>query len=222
MTYTVVLMKENGKQQYDQTKSNILKAVGNIIRTEGYTGLFIRNIARKANTSGKMIYYHFGTLDNLVETFIKEKDYWRVFSSDMDRKPPSTLEQDPKSLIKEILQTHFSEFEKHEEMQKVIIWEISQYSEILRKEADLREDFGEKVFAFIEPAFINSDLDFRALTAIIVASIYYLVLHAKSNGSLFCGLDIDVPTDRERILKTIDKLIDICYERANINKEKQA
>lgn len=211
-------MAKKDKQQYDQTKTNILKAVGDIIRTEGYTGLFIRNIARQANTSGKMIYYHFGNLDNLVETYIKEKDYWRVFSEDMDKTEPSYYTEDPKALIKTIFQTHFDQFEQHEEMQKIILWEISQYSEILRKEADLREAFGEKVFALIEPDFKNGRLDFRATSAIIVASIYYLVLHTKANGSLFCGLDISNPIDRGRIMETINRMVDLCYEQTDPEK----
>ncbi|PZP52673.1 MAG: hypothetical protein DI598_00120 [Pseudopedobacter saltans] len=211
-------MPSKEKQQSDPLRINILQAVGDIIKTEGYTGLFIRNIARKANTSGKMIYYHFGNLDNLIETYIKEKDYWRVFTQDMESEKMMDIVQDPKALIKKILRHHFEEFDKHEEMQKVIVWEISQYSDILRKEADLREAFGEIVFKGIDPIFANSDIDFRTVAAIITAGIYYLVLHGKVNGSLFCGRDFNLQEDKELLFKTINQMVDISFELAKTKK----
>ncbi|WP_448099536.1 TetR/AcrR family transcriptional regulator [Polluticoccus soli] len=208
-------MKQKDKQAYDQTKTNILKAVGNIIQTEGYTGLFIRNIARKAHTSGKMIYYHFGTLDNLIETYIKTKDHWRVFSEEKNTEKWTIMAQDPSILLKTILNGHFEEFTKNKEMQKIILWEISQYTEILRKEADLREEWGNKIFALIDPKFKNSDFDIRSVCAILVAGIYYLILHAENNGSTFCERDINKPEDRLLLIKTINQLIDMCIEKVS-------
>lgn len=207
-------MSPKEKQNSDFVKINILNAVGEIIKTEGYTGLFIRNIARKANTSGKMIYYHFGTLDHLIETYIKEKDHWRVFSEDLKSDELLEIPQDPMALIKRIMQVHFHEMETNIEMQKIITWEISQYTDILRKEADLREDLGETIFELIDPIFEKSDIDFRAVSAIIIAATYYLVLHSNTNGSLFCGLDIKKEEDKQRVLKTINQLVDISFERA--------
>jgi len=207
-------MTEKTKHPYDQTKANILRAVGEIIRTEGYTGLYIRNIARKAKTSGKMIYYHFGSLDNLIETYIKEKDHWRVFSDDLKSQKIQYVAEDPGSLVKTILQVHFNEMERNEEMRKIITWELSQYTDILRKEADLREELGETVFKHIDPLFEKSDLDFRSVCALIVSGIYYLILHAKVNGSLFCGIDINKSDDRARLLKTINQLVDMSFEKA--------
>ena len=198
----------------DQVKNNILQSVGTILKEEGYTGLYIRNIAKRANTSGKMIYYHFGNLDNLVEAYIRQKDHLQSYKNELDSTFIIDREKDPKAMIKDVLIGHFLEFDKNEEMQKIITWEISEYTDILRKEADMREEFGELIFKEIEPYFENEDLDFRSLCAIIISGIYYLVLHAKTNGSVFCGRDYRRRSDKELLLKTIDKLIDTAFDLA--------
>lgn len=207
-------MPTEAKKPQDRTKINILKAVGDILRKEGYPGLFVRNIARKANTSGKMIYYHFGTLDNLIETYIMERDYWRVFTEELDTNAEQILEQEPEDIVKALYLYHFEKFEQTEEMQKLMAWELSQHTDILRKEADLREAIGERVFKKLDPVFENSELDFRSVCALIAGGIYYLILHAKTNGSTFCGRDINQPEDREKMLKTIDQLFAMCFEKA--------
>jgi AcrR family transcriptional regulator len=197
----------------DATKQNILDAVRQILLEEGYTGLFIRNIARKAKTSGKMIYYHFGSLEQLIDTYMNETDYWneldRAFASEEFRK----LKEHPKNLMKHIFKAHYESFEKSEEMQKLILWELSKYTDSLRKEADMREAYGEKVYEIVDPVFKDSEIDFRSASAIITAGVYYMILHAKTNGSTFCGRDINKKEDRESVLKTIDQLVDMCFDK---------
>lgn len=206
-------MKDKNTQE--KARVNILAAVEELLLEEGYNGLYIRNIARKANTSGKMIYYHFGSLENLMETYIREKDYWKEMDEDLDGVPSKSMP--PDVLMKSIFRSHFESFEKSKEMQRLILWEISQYTVALRKESDEREKFGEKVYQRVDPQFEGSDLDFRSVSALITAGIYYMVLHAKTNGGTFCGRDINNVEDRELLLKTIDQLVDMSFCKTKQN-----
>ena len=57
------------------TKRKLINAVGEIIRTEGYTGLGVNKIARQAQVNKKLIYRYFMTVDRLIEEYVLEKDY---------------------------------------------------------------------------------------------------------------------------------------------------
>ncbi|OYX95246.1 MAG: hypothetical protein B7Y76_09920, partial [Sphingobacteriia bacterium 35-40-5] len=65
------------------TKRKLINAVGEIIRTEGYTGLGVNKIARQAQVDKKLIYRYFITVDRLIEEYVLEKDYWMLASEKM-------------------------------------------------------------------------------------------------------------------------------------------
>ena len=62
------------------TERKLIDAVGDIIRSTGYTGLGVNAIAKNAGVSKKLIYRYFGTVDSLIETYLVERDYWVTFS----------------------------------------------------------------------------------------------------------------------------------------------
>lgn len=61
------------------TKNKILIAVGKLFSKEGSTGLNVRGIAEEAEVSTNLIYFYFGSLDNLLKTYFGQKDFWDPF-----------------------------------------------------------------------------------------------------------------------------------------------
>jgi len=53
-----------------------------IIQSEGYTGLTATKIANAAGLDRRLITLYFGTVDSLVETYVRGKDYWLAASGD--------------------------------------------------------------------------------------------------------------------------------------------
>ena len=53
----------------------------------------------------------------------------------------------------------------------------------------------------------DSDVNLRATLALLIGGIYYLSLHAKSNGSTFCGIDINIDEGKSQIDDTIKNII---------------
>lgn len=60
--------------------------------------------------------------------------------------------------------------------------------------------------------------DFRAIEAILVSGIYYLVLHAKNNGSTFCEVDINREEDKERIKNAFSYIVAHSFKDAEKKK----
>lgn len=60
----------------------LIEALGATINTKGYTGLNATNISKAAGLSMRLITLYFGTVDNLIEIYVRSKDYWIAYSRD--------------------------------------------------------------------------------------------------------------------------------------------
>ncbi len=198
--------------------TRLVAAVGGVIQKKGYTGLTGPNIAKEAGLDKKLIWTYFGSIDNLVETYILQRDFWNM----ADQKIISGLLKNPENIGKKditaLLHGQLERMMKDKVLQRIIHWEIGEKNKTLRKVADEREKIGEHLFEIIEPDFIDTGVDIRAKLALQIAGIYYLVLHAKYNGSLFCGIDINKATDLERLQKAIQDNVNAMYDEAKVNK----
>lgn len=196
-----------------RTKNKLLLAVGKLFSNEGYTGLNIKRIAEEANLDRKLIYTYFGSLDNLLREYFEQKDFWDPFYN----KFISEILNNEKKLgvddVFTILHGQFDAVLYNKEFQKTIHWEISEKSDIMRKIADERELIGKRLFQLTEDHFKQSNVDFPAAMALQIAGIYYLGLHAKINGSTFCGIDINTSDGRSRIENSIKTIIEDLYEK---------
>lgn len=200
----------------ERTKQKFLNAVGEIIKEEGYTGLGINNIAAKANVDKKLIYAYFDNVETLIETYVKQKDYWNVT---IGQKMETIIKENPtfgRKEISSILENLFDQFYKSEELQKLILWEISEGVPFLRELADKREEAGSHLFKLTDHDFTNTGIDLRAILALQIAGIYYLSLHAKTNGSTFCEIDINGEEGRNRIVNALRQIVDMSYKEASV------
>ena len=59
-----------------KTKDKLLKAVGNILQKKGFSALNGLRISQEAKLDRKLIYEYFGSVDNLIESYIRDKDFW--------------------------------------------------------------------------------------------------------------------------------------------------
>lgn len=199
----------------ERTMLKLIAAVGEIIKNEGYTALGVNNIAKKAEVNKKLIYRYFdNNVNNLIETYVKTKDYWIGLSGDMEKLMAESQIDGGRPMVKTILKTHLSFFYTEEEMQKIVIWETSEKNKLMKEVGLKREAFGEEVFKMLLPHFENSDIDFRSIMALQIAGIIFMVLQSKASGNPFCGIDINNPKDMDRILNSLDQLTDLVYDKA--------
>ncbi len=194
------------------TERKLIDAVGEIIRSKGYTGLGVNAIAKNAGVSKKLIYRYFGTADSLIETYLVERDYWVTFSKKVsDAMEASNKKQTMMEFASSVLENQFEFFFNEDEMQRIILWEISEKTQMLNELSKKREVLGEELFKLTDPYFKDSDVNFRAVCAIIVCGIYYSVLHTKKNSSTICGLDLNTEAGRAEIVTAVKKIVELSF-----------
>ncbi|ANF52785.1 TetR family transcriptional regulator [Chryseobacterium glaciei] len=193
----------------EKTKQKLLAAVGKILRVKGYSGLKVSKIAAVAGFDKKLIYEYFGSTDKLIDEYIKSQDYWTKFNQNVE----VDISDGGKELSKIALLNQFDNLKKNKELQKIILWELSESKPILRKLVEQREEVGDMLFQHItDPHFGENATRYRAIMALIISGAYYLNLYTGYNANKFCGIDMKTDEGRAEIEKAIVELIDFAYE----------
>src|SRR5690554_269838 len=120
-----------------RTMNKIIAAVGTVIKDLGYPGLTIANISKASGTDRKLIYTYFGTLDHLVETYIKQKDYWNFEAQKETLNILNNIKKIDSTIITALLQGQFDAILNDFERQKIIHWELGEKNDILRKISEI-------------------------------------------------------------------------------------
>ncbi|MGY0037254.1 hypothetical protein [Pedobacter sp. NJ-S-72] len=97
-------------------------------------------------------------------------------------------------------------------MQRLILEELTSKSSLMASICNIRGNIGASLLKHTDPHFKNSEVNFRAVSALLVSGIYYLVLQARINGGTICDIDINDPAGRKEITKTIRHIIEWAYE----------
>ncbi len=197
----------------ERTKVKMIQAVGKVLLKKGYTGLNASSIAKEAGIDKSLVWTYFGSLDNLVEEYIAQRDFWKYKAADSINNMLTFKDGIKEEYMSGLLQFQFQALLDDEILQRIMLWGISEKKDFLRHLSDERELIGEEIFKIVDPQFKDSNIDIRGILAIIVAGIYYLVLHGKTNGSLFCGIDLNTADGEQRVKESIAQIISMAYKK---------
>src|SRR4051812_24445040 len=131
--------KKNSKTVESQdTIKSIMDTVAKMMKESGHTELQIAKIVRRMGRSKEVVKYHFNNLNDLLKYFIKEWDYWPVFFKrfNLSEHPD---EAEIRRLFVELMQNNLKKFRDTPEMQRIILWQISDMNPMLRSVSDERE-----------------------------------------------------------------------------------
>jgi len=198
----------------ERTKNNLVKAVGKILKNDGFSGINVAKVASMAKVDRKLIYDYFGNLDGLIKYYLENHDYWNIGPENINEIMANAKSDHGKMLAYSVMEHQFDSLINNEEMRRIITWGISEKLPVL-KELDLkRENTGDEVLkAIFDPHFKESGKNFRAMYGILMAGVYYLTLHAKMLENPFCGIDVKKESGQQEIKKALSQLLDLIYHK---------
>jgi len=197
--------KANKIRDYDRTRKKLLEVIGEILKDTGFTGLKTNQIARRLGKDKNLIRYYFQSLYNLEKEFIVEKDHWLAYFRKLE------LPQDPAGeelivLVLAFVQEHFDFFSRHQELQKIMLWQLTENSPLLKTIADLREKESEKLLKAASP-YLNPNVSLGAVLALLFGGLYFLsLLEAAGNGPLW-GMDMRLEKDRIALFHAVEQIL---------------
>lgn len=208
---TTTMAEKPRERNKEKSKEQIIKAVGTILKEKGYAGLKVNDIAATAGLDKKLIYNYFGGVDQLLDEYIGSQYFWN--NVDQEKLLSEASKDGGKEIGKALLSEQYDFVEKNKEFQKLLLWQLSEERDSLKKIIAKQEDIGELLFQSIsDNHFKDKANDYRALMAILVSGAYYLNLYAEHNGRYFCGIDLKSEDGRQKIKDVMNTMVDKMYE----------
>lgn len=197
----------------EETKEKLIKAVGQVLLSDGHMGLKLSKIADKAGVDKALIYRYFGDLDNLIEIFLLREDYWAGTVRNVNDAVGDLKGIELVELINFYLEKQYDTISENKVLQKTMLWSISEKNAVMAKMIANREDTGTALFELVDQQFDNPEVNFRAISAINVAATYYLAMHSAHNEGTFCELKIHTEEGKEEIKKAIRLINQWAFEK---------
>lgn len=191
----------------ERTMQKMIDAVKIVLLKDGYAGLSATAVAKEAGVDKRLVWTYFGSLDNLVDKYISQRDKLKLSNQITTKKLLDTHEKTNQENLKDLISDRLKSLLEDPELQRITQWQINENKEFLDKISHEREKVTKQVLENLE---INVDAnkdELKAKVALIIGGMQYLTLYSATNNSSFCGLNIFNANDLDLIKETIDNMI---------------
>lgn len=193
---------------------DILDAVASLIKEVGFSRITLPSIAAAANVNISVIYRHFGSLENLLDKYTHKFDYW--LNDILDMEEASNM-NDVTTFLQTVAERFIKSLSKDKEMQRLMTWELTEDNKSTRRSAKQRDVMVEKVIPIYEKYLEHLDIEPRAVLAVIVAGMYYIIL--RKERSTFCSIDFNTKKGKRLLADTMVKIIIYLNKQGEHNKK---
>lgn len=202
-------MKEDKKirvrRTYHELKEATLRAVSELSKEKELSNITMVDIGEQAGIRVDVLKRNYTSVEKILSLYAASVDYW--ISDLFDPKHP--LETGNEQVMIEAFARLAGDLYNDREMQKLLIWELSEDNPTTRRLAANRELFYADVFAGYNKLFKDTGLHIDIISALINAGIYYLILHRKR--STFWGVDFSKRPEKKRFIEAIGQVITLIF-----------
>ena len=131
----------NTERDRDVTEQRMLKAVGEMIRRDGFEKLGVNAVAAHCGVSKILIYRYFGSLDGLLAAYIRQHDFWINFPLDIPGRAHLP------EFLKKTFRTMIGRLHGDPTLRRLYRWELSSKNELVAALRRQREQAGLELIA---------------------------------------------------------------------------
>ncbi len=168
------------------TEDKILRALRDQLADQGFRGLGVNAVARRADVSKELIYRYFGGMNDLIRELMRRQDYWSK-GLDLTTADDGRAAKPPAEEAAEMLVNQLELLRAQPELQEIRRWELIDRNEITLDLATAREKASS---AFLTRLGVEPGSDAAARLAVLLSGVLYLVLRSKTSPRWF-GIDLD-------------------------------
>lgn len=184
----------------------IHKAAVSQIKKKGFSLALVTDIVKRAKIEPIVFYNRYKNLDEFYDEFVKNYDYWL---SDLIR--DSLDEIGSEEGYSNILEKLMNNLMGDDIMTELLRWEVAEGNHITERTSRLREMHAIDLTNTYNQLYGNKDLDVVAITSLLVAGIYYLILHR--DRSTIAGIDINTPAGKRRVVQALRSISSLMFHR---------
>lgn len=210
--------EKNPNKRYRRTKENVEKdlfqAAINVIGKVGFQGLTVTILLKEAKADPPVFYNRYKDMNDFVEKFVRNYDYWLNDSIVVDSKDSSGIDN-----IHYILHNLIDQLVDNVCMQKLLAWEMSENNFITRRTAQNRDNNSQPLLHYFGNEFKNCAIEFNPTTAILIGGIYYLIIHREVGT--FNQIDFSTKEGIDLLKKTIKNMARKLFDDHNSNLQQE-
>jgi len=184
----------------------IHKAAVAQIKKKGFSLALVTDIVKKAKIEPIVFYNRYKNLDEFYSEFVKNYDRWLPDLINGAVRETGT-EEEYTNILEKLMTSLLSD----DIMTELLRWEISEGNHITERTSHLRELHAMELHNKYSYLYNRDDLDITAISALIVAGIYYFVLH--KNRASITGIDINTPEGKSRVHNAIRSLAALMFRK---------
>lgn len=182
----------------------IHKAAVAQIKKKGFSLALVTDIVKKAKIEPIVFYNRYKNLDEFYGEFVKTYDYWLT-----DLIHDSIREVGSEEGYTNILEKLMNNLLADDIMTELLRWEVAEGNHITERTSRLRELHAIELTNKYSNLYRRDDIDITAISSLIVAGIYYLILH--KDRATIAGIDINTPEGKNRIHEAIRSLAALMF-----------
>lgn len=192
----------------ETTKQHLIDAVGELLTEQGFQGIGINAIAKKAGVDKVLIYRYFGNLGGLLQAFARQKDYFSNLPQFLGKPRTINTKADAIETGKQIFLGQLRQILQSPELQAVLLWELNQKNAVTDSIATIREEQGLAMLDAMHAVIDRERIDLAAIANVLLGGIYYLVLRSRTVDT-FSGIDLHSEEGWQRIEHAICQMLDL-------------
>jgi AcrR family transcriptional regulator len=164
----------------DRTAQRILQAVGKELGKNGFQGIGVNAIARRARVDKALIYRYFGGLDELLRAYAESEHHWPSLVAIADE--VRDVDLSPAQFARHVLFGFIAAVRKNRVLQEIMRWELSQKSSVADVLAERRERDAVALLELASQRFPSAPafVDVPAVTAVLAAGLTLLLLRSAT------------------------------------------
>lgn len=193
----------------EQTRTNILQALGRLLARSGFRKVGINAVAHEAGVDKVLIYRYFGGLPELLLAFAEDQMYWPTLADFAGESGLSQSAANDPARAKQMLLAFGRALRKRPLTQEIMRWELLEHNELTDALARRREEQGEKLFQSLDQL---TGIDLRAIGSLLAGGLTYLILRAKT-VDVYNGLQLNTEKDWARIEEAVSFLVDAAMQK---------
>ena len=202
-------MKEDKTQRICRTRNELkeatLRAVSELSKEKGLSRITMVDIGEKAGIRVDVLKRNYTSVEKILSLYAASVDYW-ISDLFTPKHPMATINE---KVMTEVFTNLANALYNDSEMQKLLLWELSEDNPTTRRLAANRELFYADVFTRYNDLFKDTGLHIDIISALINAGIYYLILHRKR--STFWGVDFSKRPERKRFIEAIGQVLSLIH-----------
>ena len=202
---TLEFKKAGAARDSQATRAKLIQAVGTILSEKGFTALGVNAVARKAGVDKVLIYRYFGGMEQLMEAFARDSNFWpsveELAGGDTDAYACLSLGEK----LSQLAANYAHALRSRPLTLEIMAWEMVERNHLTNELEAIREN---TIMQFYQMFFTrhHADLDLTALTAVIGAALSYLATRAR-HIDLFNGIDLASDQGWQQLQAAIDTII---------------